>query len=56
MNCGDDSTGIGGGIATPFAPGRYQLFVELAVDRKPVTMPIGTLVADANGELNLSPR
>jgi hypothetical protein len=54
-SCGHD--GEGSATSAPDAPlpaGSYQVAVEMKIDKKPVTLPLGMLVSDGNGEMTLS--
>ena len=50
--CGDTTTGLGGGAGTTPA-GSYALALEATVDGKPTTIPLGTLVVGADGTLGV---
>ncbi|HUJ61272.1 MAG TPA: hypothetical protein VLX92_22365 [Kofleriaceae bacterium] len=52
--CADPSTGVGA-AGPPPPPGHYELTLELVLDRRRVTMPVGSLVVAPSGEATLSP-
>ena len=54
FQCGDDNLG-GGSVATVIPAGRYELAALLQVDRKPMTIALGSFTSDANGEITLAP-
>jgi hypothetical protein len=55
VTCGRDQFGGGDGVAPIWTAGPHRLELHLLVDRAPVVVPLGTLTADATGELTLAP-